>query len=221
VGAASEKARILPVIEAIATRFPEAVLSVDTYKADVAREALEAGVHIVNDITGLRSDPEVASVAARFNASLIVMHSLGMPGEMPHEHVYTDVVVEVKQALLESVRIARTAGARDVVIDPGFGFGKTVSENLTLMGSIPTFLEVGCPVMVGVSRKSTIGTVLGTVGRPLPVTQRLFGTLGATAVAVLGGASIVRTHDVQPTVELLKVVRAIRAEAAESGYTGS
>jgi dihydropteroate synthase len=208
VGADEEKRRVLPVVEAIAARFPEAIISVDTYKAEVGAAALEAGAHVLNDITGLRDGDALARVAAHFGAPLVVMHALGRPGAMPHSHTYTDVVEDVKASLAESVRAAEAAGVRDVIVDPGFGFGKTPQENLRLMGRVDAFLDLGRPVLVGISRKSTIGAVLGSADEPAPVGERLFGTLGATAVAVLRGASIVRTHDVRATVDFLRVLTA-------------
>ena len=208
VGSDEEKRRVLPVVEAVTERFPEAIISVDTYKADVAEAALEAGAHVVNDITGLRHGDGAARVAARFGAPLVVMHALGRPGALPHAHDYGDVVEDVKASLAESIRVAETAGVRDVIVDPGFGFGKSVAENLRLLGRVDALLALGRPVLVGISRKSTIGAVLGSEEAPAPVGERLFGTLGATAVAVLRGASIVRTHDVRATAEMLAVLRA-------------
>ncbi len=209
-----ERRRVLPVVEAVARRFPEALLSVDTYKPSVAEAALEAGAHLVNDITGLRLHPEMAAVCARHGAPLVVMHSVGRPGELTHAQPFGDVVAEVKAALAEAVHVAAGAGVRHVAVDPGFGFGKSVHENLRLVGEVDALLEIGRPVLVGLSRKSTIGTVLATAEAPAPVGERLYGTLGATAVAVLRGATLVRTHDVRPTVECLRVLAATCAAAS-------
>jgi len=208
VSADEEKRRVLPVVEAIATRFPDVFISVDTYKPEVAAAAIESGAHVINDITGLRIFPEMAEVAARLSVPLIVMHSLGRPGAMPHEHHYDDVVEAVATSLQESIRIAEAAEVKQLVTDPGFGFGKSVRENLQLITQTHRFLQLGYPVLVGISRKSTIGAVLGSVEQPAPIGDRLFGTLGATATAVLKGASIVRTHDVRPTVDMLKLLAA-------------
>ncbi|MDX1531910.1 MAG: dihydropteroate synthase, partial [Rhodothermales bacterium] len=153
--------------------------------------------------------------AARFGAPLILMHSLGRPGAMPHQHDYADVTAEVRASLAESVARAEAAGVRDVAVDPGFGFGKTVEENLRLLAETDRLLALGRPVFVGVSRKSTIGAVLGSADAPAPVGERLFGTLGATAVAVLRGASLVRTHDVRATVEMIEGLRATWAARRE------
>lgn len=206
VNADEERARILPVIEAVSERFPEVIISVDTYKPEVARDALEAGAAIINDITGLRYGPELAGVAASYGAPVVVMHSRGRPGEMPHAEEYPDVVATVKESLERSLQKAVKAGVEDVVVDPGFGFGKTVRDNLRLIAASGEFLTLGRPVLIGISRKSTIGAVLGSQDDPAPVDERLFGTLGATAVGVMRGASIVRTHDVRSTVEMLKVL---------------
>lgn len=203
-----ERGRVLPVIEAIRRRYPEAIISVDTYKPEVARAALETGAHLINDVTGLRYYPEMAEVAADFGAPLIVMHSLGRPGDMPHTHHYDDVTAEVKESLTESIALAEKAGVRHLVTDPGFGFGKSVAENLQLVNTVDELLALNYPVMVGVSRKSTIGAVLGTPDTPAPVGERLYGSLGATAVAVMRGATLVRAHDVRPTVEMLRAIGA-------------
>ncbi len=196
--------RVLPVVEAAVDRFPQAILSIDTWKPEVAEAALAAGAHIINDVTGLRYTGETATVAAGYNAPLVIMHSIGKPGAMQARHEYADVVREVTASLAASVERAEAAGVRHIVVDPGFGFGKRHEENLQLLGAVGDILEMGRPVMIGVSRKSAIGAILGTPDDPAPVEERLFGSLGAAAVGVLRGASIVRTHDVRPTVELLK-----------------
>ena len=206
VSAQTELDRVLPVVEAIAERFPEAFISVDTYKPEVARAALEAGAHIINDITGLRYTAETAEAAAEYGAALIVMHSLGRPGDPPQHREYVDVVHDVADSLKESVKRAQAAGVDAVVVDPGFGFGKSPRENLRLIGEVQSLLDLGRPVMIGVSRKSTIGAYLGSPEEPVPTTERLYGSLGVTAVGVLRGASIVRTHDVRPTVEMLRLI---------------
>jgi dihydropteroate synthase len=215
VDADEEKRRVLPIIAAIAERFPEAIVSVDTYKGEVAEAALEAGAHVVNDISGARDGDGTARAAARFGAPLVVMHALGRPGALPHHHTYGDVVEDVKASLAASTQTAEAAGVRHVIVDPGFGFGKSATENLRLMGRVDAFLTLGRPVLVGISRKSTIGAVLGSAEAPTVVGDRLFGTLGATAVAVLRGASIVRTHDVRATAEMLTVLTATVEAARE------
>ena len=203
-----ERDRVVPVIDAISDQFPDAVLSVDTYKSDVARAALAAGADIVNDVTGLRHDPEIAEAAADWKAPLMLMHSVGEPGGLTQPQEYDDVTAQVRDALTRAVETAEQAGVEQIVIDPGFGFGKSDADNLRLLNEVDELLTLNCPVLVGVSRKSTIGNTLGTPETPVPVDERLYGSLGATAVAVMRGATIVRTHDVAPTVEMLNVLGA-------------
>ena len=198
VAAEAEMQRVLPVVEAVAARFPEALISVDTYKPEVARAALAAGAHLINDITGLRYFPEMAAVVAEAGVPLVVMHALGRPGEMPHEHRYADVVEEVRASLEASVRVAEEAGVRHVVTDPGFGFGKTAAENLRLIDGVDSLVGLGRPVLVGISRKSTIGAVLGRPGTPAPVEARLYGTLGATATSHFASRSRTRPRSQAP-----------------------
>ncbi len=206
VAAQDERDRVVPAIDAITERFPEALLSVDTYKPEVARAALAAGADIVNDVTGLRHHPEMAEAAADWNAPLVLMHSIGEPGDLTRPRDYDDVTAEVRDTLARSVETAEAAGVEEVIIDPGFGFGKSNADNLRLLNEVDELLTLNRPVLVGVSRKSTIGATLGPPDNPAPVDERLFGSLGATAVAVMRGATIVRTHDVAPTVEMLTVL---------------
>lgn len=201
--------RVVPIVESVAERFPEILISVDTYKPGVAREALAAGAHIINDVTGLRYTTETAVVAAAHGAPLIMMHSLGKPGDMPAVHAYEDVVADVRDSLAEAEMRAVAAGVEHVVLDPGFGFGKSPRENLRLVREVKTLLSLKRPVLLGISRKSTIGAYLGSPDNPAPVERRLYGSLGATAVGVLRGASIVRTHDVGSTSEMLRLIGAV------------
>ncbi|MDX1440708.1 MAG: dihydropteroate synthase [Rubricoccaceae bacterium] len=208
VSADEEIRRVIPIIEQISQHLSHALISVDTYKGEVARAALRAGAHIVNDVTGLRQGIGTARAAADFGAPLVVMHAVGKPGEMSHEHTHKDVVAEVVASLRKSLETAKEAGVKDVVIDPGFGFGKSVEDNLRLIAHVDRFVEVGSPVLIGISRKSSVGKVLGSADAPTPVHDRLFGTLGLTAMAMMKGASIVRTHDVKATVEMLGAIAA-------------
>ncbi len=204
----TELDRVLPVVEALVDRFPEAVLSVDTYKPTVAAKALDAGAHIINDVTGLRHDPEMADVAAEADAPLVIMHSAGAPGDLTSPRDYADVTAEVRDALARSIETAEAAGVNSIIIDPGFGFGKSHTENLRLINEIDELLTLDRPLLIGVSRKSTIGVTLGSEDTPAPVDDRLFGSLGATAVGVMRGATIVRTHDVAGTADLIRVMTA-------------
>lgn len=208
VPADEEKRRVIPVVEAIAQRFPEAFISVDTYKPEVAEAALEVGAHLINDITGLRLFPEMATITATYQVPLILMHSLGRPGAMPHEHHYDNVVTAVADSLQQSIDVAISAGTQQLVTDPGFGFGKSVDENVRLIAETNAFVSLGYPVLMGISRKSTIGAMLRGTDNPAPISERLYGSLGATATAVLKGATLIRTHDVRPTVDMLKLLAA-------------
>lgn len=208
VSADTELDRVLPVVEAITDRFPDALLSVDTYKPNVAEAALDAGAHIVNDVTGLRHAPEMAEVAADADAPLVIMHSAGGPGDLTSPREYADVTAEVRDVLAQAIETAETAGVESIIIDPGFGFGKSHTENLRLINEIDELLTLDRPLLMGVSRKSTIGVTLGSEDAPAPVDDRLFGSLGATAVGVMRGATIVRTHDVAATADMIRVMTA-------------
>ncbi len=217
VGLGDELARVVPVVEAIARDLPHVLISVDTTKGAVAREALRAGAHLVNDVAGLRESVGTAVAAAAYGAPLVVMHALGRTGGGAATGTYGDVVADVAASLRESVQRAEAVGVRDVIVDPGFGFGKSVMENLRLVAETDRLAAtLGRPVLVGVSRKSTVGAVLGGKGAPAPVAERLYGSLGLAALAVVRGASIVRVHDVRPTVELLATLTAAEAAARES-----
>ena len=191
-----ELARVLPVIRAIVDSV-DVLISVDTYKAEVARQALEAGAHLINDITALRADAAMASVVARMKAGLILMHIKGTPRTMQQAPHYDDVVSEVRASLQESVRIAEEQGvaAERIIIDPGIGFGKTAEHNLELLKRLAEFRSLNKPLLIGTSRKSFIGTVLG-----LPVNARVEGTAATVCWAIAHGADIVRVHDVKANV---------------------
>jgi dihydropteroate synthase len=217
VGVDEEIARDVPVVEALARELPHVLISVDTYKGAVAREALRAGAHLVNDVTGLREGVGTAKAAADYGAPLVVMHASGQPGAMPHtsrSDAETDIVDAVVASLRRSVATAHAEGVQDVIVDAGFGFGKTPHENLRLIAHTDRLRQLDVPVLIGVSRKSTVGIALGSAEAPAPVGERVYGSLGLAALAVLRGASIVRTHDVRPTVELLRVVLAAERAGA-------
>ncbi|WP_412068773.1 dihydropteroate synthase [Rubrivirga sp. IMCC43871] len=213
VGLDEELARVVPVVEGIARVVPGVLISVDTTKGAVARAALRAGAHLVNDVTGLREGVGTARAAADYGAPLVVMHGLAKTGGSAPPDAYGDVVEDVIASLRRSVAAARKAGVADVIVDPGFGFGKTPEQNLRLIARIDRLTAEGWPVLVGVSRKSTIGAVLASDGTPAPVGERLYGSLGLAALAVARGAGIVRAHDVRATVEAVRLV----AAALEAG----
>ena len=191
-----ELARVLPVIRAIVDTV-DVLISVDTYKAEVARQALEAGAHLVNDITALRADADMASVVARMKAGLILMHMNGTPRTMQQAPQYDDVVNDVRASLQESIQTAEEQGiaAERIVIDPGIGFGKTTEHNLELLKRLAEFRSLNKPLLIGTSRKSFIGNVLG-----LPINERVEGTAATVCWAIAQGADIVRVHDVKTNV---------------------
>lgn len=210
-----ELGRVLPVIEALAREFPEALISIDTYKALVADEALRAGAHLINDVWGFRADPGIASVAARQGVPSILMHNRSKPANaqvlenLGGRYVgmeYKDLLDDVKRELLESVEIARAAGLPDekIILDPGIGFGKTVEQNLELLNRLDEIRALGFPLLLGPSRKSFIGYTLN-----LPPDQRIEGTAAAVAVGIARGADLLRVHDVEFMARVARMTDAI------------
>jgi dihydropteroate synthase len=215
VPAEEEMRRVLPLIRAIAAEFPQALISIDTYKARVAEAALQCGAQLVNDVWGLRADPELAQVAARHGAPVILMHNRSNPASLEvRERLgkayagaeYGDLLADVKRELMDSVSLARQAGIPDghILLDPGIGFGKTVAQNLELIRRLDEIRMLGFPVLLGPSRKSFIGYTLN-----LPPDQRLEGTAAAVAVGITRGADIVRVHDVEAISRVVKMTDAI------------
>ncbi len=200
-----EVARILPVIEGLAAGV-DVPISVDTYKSSVAAAALEKGAHIVNDISGLHADEQMANVAAKAEAAVIIMHIQGTPRDMQKDPKYADVIGEISDYLEEGTAAAAAAGlSRDrIILDPGIGFGKKLEHNLEILRRLRELRSLGCPLLVGTSRKSMIGAILD-----LPVEERLEGTAATVALAVAGGADIVRVHDVKEMSRVAKVADAI------------
>jgi len=200
-----ELSRVMPVVEGLATA--GVPLSVDTTKAEVARQALAAGAAIVNDITALRGDPALAAVAARGGAGVVLMHMLGRPRDMQADPRYDDVVAEVIAFLAERMAVAEAAGiARaSIALDPGIGFGKTLEHNLALFRRLSELVALGPPVLMGPSRKGFIGRLLGG----LSADQRVEGTAAAVTASILAGARIVRIHDVREMVRVARVADAL------------
>ncbi|MFT5435120.1 MAG: dihydropteroate synthase [Myxococcota bacterium] len=209
VSEADELARVIPVIEGL-RRHSDAILSIDTTKAAVARAACAAGAGIINDISGLKFEPEIAHVAAEAGASLCLMHIQGEPRTMQDRPVYRDVVSDVIEALKASVDTAVTCGvdSERIIVDPGIGFGKRLADNLALIARCGEIGDaVGAPVLMGVSRKSFIGELTGQ-----PVDKREFGTAAAVAVCVIRGARMLRVHDVAAMRDVVAVTRALTSE---------
>lgn len=211
VTAEAEIERVVPVIAAITSRY-DVPLSIDTSKADVARAAVDAGAEIINDISGLRWDAEIADVAAASGAGLILMHSRGEFQTMHSGPPVDNILTEVASGFEKALETARSRGVRDeqIVLDIGIGFGKTPEQNLELLAKLDRLVSefAKFPVLVGTSRKSFIGKILGGV----PPDQRLSGSLATTSIAAWNGAKILRVHDVRQTVETLAMVEAIRGQ---------
>jgi dihydropteroate synthase len=206
IGGESTRPGATPVIEALAARY-DIALSIDTTKSEVARRALQAGAHIVNDISGMTFDPRMPEVVAEAGAMVILMHIQGTPQTMQQNPTYGDVVREVRATLAQHAERALRAGiARERIwIDPGIGFGKRLEHNLALLRHLPELKSLGYPLLVGTSRKSFIGQILGG----LPPEERLEGTLATLALAVAWGADAVRVHDVKEAVRAVRVADAL------------
>lgn len=205
-----ELRRVIPVVEALSGAAP---VSIDTTKSEVARQAVEAGAKMVNDVTALRGDPDMAGVCAGSGVEVVLMHMLGTPRTMQDNPAYGDVVAEVAEFLAVQAGVAESAGIprESIWIDPGIGFGKTVDHNLELLKATDRFVEMNLPVLVGPSRKRFIGELAGGV----PESGRIGGTIAACLAAWHGGASMVRVHDVAAVSQALRV-----ADAIESGMAG-
>lgn len=198
ISAAEEASRVIPVIEALSLRL-DIPISIDTYKAEVAREALKAGAAMINDVWGFRADPEMATVAADAGAPVALMHNQKRPR-------YEDVVLDVISELDRMVEAAVAAGVnlKNIILDPGMGFGKTAEHNIEILRRLREVKALGLPILVGMSRKSTIGYVLG-----LPVEERMEGTAATVALSVAFGADIVRVHDVKEMARVAKMSDAV------------
>ena len=207
VSAEEELRRSLPVIEGVKRARPDAVISVDTYKASVAAAAVAAGAEIVNEVSGLQWDPQMSKTLASLSCGAILMHTRGRPDEWRSLPTVPDMVVLVKKELRERAEAAVMAGIRrdHIALDPGFGFGKRSEENYPLLRRFQEFHDLRFPIVAGVSRKSFVGRALARNGKEPDAKDRLFGTLGAEVAAALKGAHIIRTHDVRACVEALKL----------------
>jgi len=214
VGVQEEKARVLPIVSALVGEF-DLPISIDTYKAEVAQAALEAGAHLVNDVWGLKADPDLAGLVAEWGVPVVLMHNRSKPANAEVQErlgghyigmEYDDLLKDVKRELMESVALARAAGVPDehILLDPGIGFGKTVEQNLELLDRVGEIRDLGFPVLIGPSRKSFIGYTLD-----VPPDQRVEGTAAAVAVGIVRGADIVRVHDVGMMARVARMTDAI------------
>ena len=212
---AEELRRVLPVIEQVRRERPDALLSIDTYKAAVARAAVEAGAEIVNDVSAFRWDPAMAATVAELQCGAVLMHMRGRPEEWRSLPPEENLVGRVMRDLAHWTQQALDSGvARErVVLDPGFGFGKNFEENYPLLARFQEFHQMGFPLLAGVSRKSFIGRALAKDGKDAPAGQRLHGSLAAMTACILKGAHIVRVHDVKASVEAARIADAVLASS--------
>jgi len=208
-----ERRRLLPIVRELCRR-TTMPLSIDTTKAAIAEEALDAGAALINDISALRFDPRMASVVARSGAGVILMHMQGTPATMQRTASYTYVVEDVRAFLAARLEVAQQAGIpRDrILLDPGIGVGKNCEHNVTLLNHLDAFQTLGRPIVVGVSRKAFLGKILGRT-----IDERLMGTAGAVAVAIMKGARVIRVHDVAPIRDVVKIVEAIMSSSPACG----
>lgn len=217
IPADEEISRVLPVIEDLRRERPNAVISVDTYKASVAQAACKAGAEIINDVSALRWDAEMGQALSELGCGVILMHSRGLPEQWKNQPPSPDIVSEVKNDLRDwaMVAVARGISRERLVLDPGFGFGKRFDENIPLLAHFSEFHELGFALLSGTSRKSFIGRTLSREGKDAPPEQRLYGTLATVVASVFQGAHIVRVHDVKAAVEALKVADSILAAQSD------
>jgi dihydropteroate synthase len=213
ISAAEELHRLLPVLEALRGKL-KIPISVDTQKAAVAEVVLGAGAEILNDISGLRTDPRLAEVAAKYQAPLILMHMRGTPRTMQKGPFARDVMKDVLSGLRNSVAVARKFGLNrsQIVLDPGIGFGKSFDQNYELLAKLPQLAKLGYPLMVGTSRKGFLGATLAKNGKPAPSDKRIWGTAATVTASTLDGAHIVRVHDVTEMKQVVQVADCIVGE---------
>lgn len=218
VSAEEELQRVMPVLEGVLRARPDAVISVDTYKAAVARAAVDAGAEIVNDVSALQWDPQMASACAELGCGVVLMHTRGKPTQwrnLPHE---PNLISLVEHELTNRLQVAMERGVhrRRIVIDPGFGFGKNFQENYPLLASLGQLHRLGFPLLAGTSRKSFIGRTTGRrSGHDAPPSDRLYGSLAAMVASILQGAHLVRVHDVKPAVEAAAIADEVLAANLE------
>jgi dihydropteroate synthase len=204
--AEEELARVLPVLKRLQGRL-RIPISIDTQKAEVAEAAIVAGAEIINDISGLKSDPRIAGVAARHCVALILMHMRGRPRSMQKGPFARNVIKDVTRGLRASVALASKAGVSksQLILDPGIGFGKSFSQNYELLAKLPELAKLGFPLMVGTSRKAFLGATLARGGTLAALEERIWGTAATVTASILGGAHIVRVHDVSEMVQVARV----------------
>lgn len=201
IGAEEEIKRVVPAIEKIIQQFPDAIISIDTYHATVAQAAVQAGASIINDVSGGLMDSEMLTTVAQLKVPYICMHMKGTPQNMQHNPVYENVTKEVLDFFIERIETCRVAGINDIILDPGIGFGKTIAHNFQLIKDLSIFSMLQKPVLLGVSRKSTVYKTLG-----ITANEALNGTTILNTIGLQNGATILRVHDVREAVECIQLV---------------
>lgn len=201
----TELARVVPVLERAIPEFPDTLFSIDTTKHRMAQKALQLGVHLVNDISGLKKEPRLADLCAEYEAGYILMHSQGNPKTMQQNPEYGDVLEDIRKFFEKTSALAKAKGVHSIILDPGIGFGKTLEHNLDILANLNYFMRVGYPLMIGVSRKSMLGNILGD----RPVDDRLIGTVAAHCDALLQGVRMIRVHDVKEAKDSVRVFTAL------------
>jgi len=200
-----EKDRILPVVTAICNTFPDALISIDTFRASVARSAIEAGADIINDISGGTLDEQMFQTAGELGCPYILMHMKGTPQTMQSQTAYDSLFSDVYRYFTERIQLLKNAGVKDIILDPGFGFAKTTGQNYDLLGRLQDFQSLGHPILAGLSRKSIIYKTLGTTAE-----ESLNGTTVLNTIALMKGASILRVHDVREAVEAIRLIEQMK-----------
>lgn len=193
-----EIARVIPTIELIKNKFSDTIISIDTFRSEVAKKAINAGASIINDISAGDLDPEMFNCVAELKVPYIMMHMKGNPNNMQKNPTYENVVIEIVKNLSKKLFLAKKAGIIDVIIDPGFGFGKTAKHNYCILNNLSFFNELGCPILVGISRKSMVYKLLDTNPE-----DALNGTTCLNTISIINGAKILRVHDVKEAKEII------------------
>lgn len=200
--------RVIPILRKAVTTFQKGTFSIDTTKYEVAKQALQLGVQIINDVSGLEKEPRLAELCARHNATFVLMHSKGNPKTMQENPVYENIVEEVREFFETKIKILKNAGVEKIILDPGIGFGKKLEHNLSLIAHLDKFKKFGFPILVGASRKSMVGHILD--GRPAE--DRLVGTLAVHYHSLVLGANILRVHDVKEASDSIRIFQAIQSQ---------
>lgn len=204
VSVEEELNRVIPIINLLVKHYPEALLSIDTYRAKVAKESIDSGIHLINDISASSIDEGLLDVVAAGNVPYVLMHMQGKPQDMQKEPSYDSVVVEVLDFLVKKVALLKSKGIQDIIIDPGFGFGKTIEHNYQLLNHLSVYKGLKMPILAGISRKSMIWNVLKNTAA-----EALHGTTALHVIALQNGANILRVHDVRPAVEAIQLMQVL------------